>query len=101
MWAHMIGVLMILSSILVIPGYAVYIFLVTPGNIRTVSIFRSFCSTLALQNFRSFEIKQNSIILYYVVYLLNVSIGSVEQEIDILMLRRMEFEWNVQPVLIF
>ncbi|XP_052823575.1 sodium- and chloride-dependent GABA transporter 1 [Octopus bimaculoides] len=35
MWAHMIGVLMILSSILVIPGYAVYIFLVTPGNIRT------------------------------------------------------------------
>ncbi|GAB1606579.1 sodium- and chloride-dependent GABA transporter 1-like [Argonauta hians] len=35
MWAHMIGVLMILSSIAVIPGYAIYIFIVTPGTFRT------------------------------------------------------------------
>lgn len=34
-WAHMIGAFMILSSILAIPGYAIYIFIKTPGDFKT------------------------------------------------------------------
>ena len=36
-WGEGIGWLMALSSIVVIPAYAVYLFIVTPGNLRQVS----------------------------------------------------------------
>ena len=35
-WGEAIGWMMALSSILVIPGYAIYIFAVTPGTLRQV-----------------------------------------------------------------
>ena len=37
-WAEIIGILMAVSSIVVMPGYALYKFIVTPGTIRHVSI---------------------------------------------------------------
>ena len=37
-WGERIGWMMALSSIIVIPGYAIYLFIVTPGNVRQVII---------------------------------------------------------------
>jgi len=36
-WGQGIGWMMALSSIIVIPGYAIYLFIVTPGNVRQVT----------------------------------------------------------------
>jgi len=36
-WGEVIGWMMALSSILVIPGYAIYLFAVTPGTLRQVA----------------------------------------------------------------
>jgi len=35
-WGEGIGLMMALSSIIVIPIYAIYLFIVTPGNVRQV-----------------------------------------------------------------